>query len=228
MSKKRIIYKNQDAESMLKWRSKEADVYLNLERNFHQILFIHKYKNLSQPRRILEYGCAFGDLLAIIQTLNKEHTIYGVEVVEKVAHIAESQIGQDRVFIQSCEKKVPVKSSSIDIAFSFDMIEHVGSKKKIKQMLKEINRVLKDDGLCIIVSPNFSWIMKLIYNFTGNNWMNNKEFHPNQYTMKQLIKEVEEELEIKNIDKGFDLNFFTRILSKFGVYKHLCIVAGKK
>ena len=228
MSDYSTIYKNFDANSMMEWRKKDADPYRNLVRDAHQLLFIHKHKDLKKKRMILEYGCSFGDLLSIIKTLNPEHELYGLEVVRKIALIAEKRIGKGRVFIQSCEKKVALKSDSLDIIFSFDVIEHVVSKKSIKKMLEENNRLLKKDGVCIIVTPNCSWIMRLIYIITGNSWMVDKGFHPSQYDMGELKQEVMQDLKILKVEKGYDLTIFKRILSWFGIYKHLCIVAGKK
>lgn len=228
MKKISFIYKNLDAKSMLEWRRKEADTYLNLVRNVHQLLFIHRFKSLRKKRRILEYGCAFGDLLAMIKTLNPRHKVYGVEVVKGIADIAGDKIGGKSVFNKSCEQRLPLKSDSIDIIFSLDMIEHVPSKKKIKKMFKENNRLLKKSGVCITVTPNCNWIMKFIYFVTGNVYLIDKKFHPNQYNMKALKEEVGSELNIIKAEKGYDLNIFTRVLSWIGIYKHLCVVAGKK
>ena len=228
MKNQRIIYKNLDAESMLEWRRKEADPYLNLVRDINQLLFIHKYKSLGKRRRILEYGCAFGDILAMMKTFNPGHDLYGVEVVKEIADITKGRIGEKRVFVMSCEKRLPLKSGSVDIIFSMDMIEHVPSKKKIKMMFKETNRLLKKDGICITVTPNCSWVMKFIYFITGNSYLIDKKFHPNQYNMKTLKQEVGAELKIIRVEKGYDSKVLTRVLSWIGIYKHLCIVAGKK
>lgn len=228
MSDYTTIYKNLDAKSMLEWRDKDADPYFNLIRNSNQLLFIHKSRSLKRKRRILEYGCAFGDLLAMIKTLNEGHELYGIEIVKVIARIAGNRIGKKKIFIQSCEQKLPLKSHSFDIIFSFDMIEHIPSKKKIKKMFNECNRLLKKDGVCIIVTPNCNQVMKSIYRITGNHWLIDKKFHPNQYGMKQLKKEIESELKIIKAEKGYDLNIFTRIASWLGIYKHLCIIAEKK
>jgi SAM-dependent methyltransferase len=227
MSDYSTIYKNFDGDSMLDWRKKDADPYRNLIRDSNQLLFIHKHKDLKKKRVMVEYGCAFGDLLAMMKTLNPGHEQYGVEVVAKVARIAEKRLGKGRIFIQSCEKRTPLKPESTDLVFSFDVIEHVASKKNVEKMFEESNRLLKKDGVCIIVTPNCNWLMKLIYVITGNSWMIDKKFHPNQYSMLELKKEVAQKLRILKVEKGYDLNLFTKGLSWLGIHKHLCIVAGK-
>jgi len=228
MGRQVTIYENLDAKSMFDWRRKDGDPYRNLVRNTHQLLFLHKHKDLRKKMSVLEYGCAFADILAMMKTFNPEHEVHGVEIVKEVAREAEKRLGKNSMFAQSCEAKVPLKSDSVDLIFSFDVVEHVADGRKLKKMFAECNRLLKKNGKCIVIIPNFNWAMKLIYVLTGNNWMVDKRFHPNQFTRKRLKKEMSAELRVLSIEKGYDLSLIKRTLSWFGIYKHVCVISGKK
>ncbi|MBN2052428.1 class I SAM-dependent methyltransferase [Candidatus Woesearchaeota archaeon] len=228
MGKQVTIYENLDAKSMFDWRQKDGNPYVNFTRNTNQLLFLNKHKDLRNKMIILEYGCAFADLLSMMKTFNHEHEVHGVEVVKEVAREAEKRLGRGSMFVQSCEEKIPLKSGSVDLISSFDMIEHVEDRKKLNKMFSECNRLLKKDGKCIIVTPNFNWILKIIYVVSGNSWMVDKKFHSNMYTAARLKKEMASELRITKVERGYDLNFIKRMLSWFGIYKHICVIAGKK
>ena len=50
------------------------------------------------------------------------------------------------------EKKIPLKSNSIDCVLLSNVLEHIFYPEKL---LKEINRILKKDGKCLILVPFF-------------------------------------------------------------------------
>ena len=60
-----------------------------------------------------------------------------------------------------------------------------------------------------------------------------KEIHPN-WSVKQCKcvlywqGKVKKHLRITSVKRGYDLNLLTKILSLFGIYKHICIVTKKK
>jgi len=218
-----IRHKNMD-----KWREKDEDPYLTLPRNCRQLLFINSYRGLKKPAKILDYGCAYGDLLMMMKTLNPKHDIYGLEFIDSVAKEAEERIGKDHVFNQSCSERIPLKKESFDIIFSFDMIEHIPSRSDVGLFLKECNRVLKKGGLFIIATPNCSKLMRIIYKTTGNGYIIDPKVHPNAYNMRRLKKEVGSRMKIVDSVRGYDIGLITRVLSWFGAYKHICIVATKR
>ncbi len=219
-------YINGDSESMFKWR-KKFNMVFNLRRITNQVLFLKKFKNLLNPLKILDYGCAFGDVLKIINVTNHNHDLYGVEVVKEVADRAKEEMPHVKIFNQSCGDKLDLDKNYFDLIFSFDMIEHVGDKKEIKRMYKEVDRILSNEGRFILVTPNCNLIMKIIYILTGNKYLIDSGFHPNQYTKNELVNEVDIYLDVHSVEKGYDLNFFKKLLSWFGIYKHICVVAGK-
>jgi SAM-dependent methyltransferase len=78
--------------------------------------------------------------------------VYGVDIdAEAVAH-AGRKYKKDNLSFQvgSCEA-IPLPDASIDVVVSFETIEH---HDKHQEMMSEIKRVLRPDGLLIISSPN--------------------------------------------------------------------------
>lgn len=78
--------------------------------------------------------------------------VYGVDVDgEAVSHAAKKYIKSNLSFhVGSCDA-IPLESASIDIVVSFETIEH---HDRHEEMMLEIKRVLKPDGILIISSPN--------------------------------------------------------------------------
>ena len=184
-----------------------------LQNRVNQIFLINKHKNLLKPMNILDIGCCFGDLLSLLKHINPKHNLYGIEIVKQVAEQAQKELPYARIFSQSCGEWFNLAPECIDLIVCFDCIEHVEDKKDVINMYQEINRVLKKDGVFIIITPNCSKPMKIIYKMTGNSYITAKETHPNIYTLDSLAKEVSEYLNIKHKDARF---------------KHICIVGGKK
>jgi len=81
-------------------------------------------------------------------------------------------------FVVGSADVIPVKSNSIDVVVSFETLEH---HDKHQEMLLEIKRVLKSEGILIISTPD-----KLYYS--------DKRNFNNEYHVKELYKNEFQEL----------------------------------
>ena len=90
------------------------------------------------------YGAS---LLADVAT-----SVTGVDISQETVEHARHQYYRQnlRFLVGSCDK-VPLPDASVDVVTSFETIEH---HDKHEEMLQEIKRVLKPDGILIISSPN--------------------------------------------------------------------------
>jgi SAM-dependent methyltransferase len=123
---------------------------------------MHRYAlsmKFAASKDILDIACGEGygsNLLA--QTAR---SVTGVDISpEAVAH-ANAQYGSKanlKFLVGSCDA-IPVETSSIDLVVSFETIEHHAQHR---EMMLEIMRVLREDGLLLISSPD-----KLIYSDGG-------------------------------------------------------------
>lgn len=108
------------------------------------IKIISRYKDIGISK-ILDIGCGSGYLDSI---LSKQAELYaGVDFVDE-------RKAEDFTFLVSSALYLPFKNSSFDIVICNHVIEHVPEQDKV---LGEINRVLKEDGVCYITSPNKLW-----------------------------------------------------------------------
>lgn len=102
-------------------------------------------------KRVLDVACGEGYGSALMASAATHVT--GVDVAqEAVAHarIAYAMRGNIEFIEASCAK-LPLADASIDVAVSFETIEHIAAQS---QFLDEIKRVLRADGVLIISSPN--------------------------------------------------------------------------
>ncbi|MBO4229703.1 MAG: class I SAM-dependent methyltransferase, partial [Clostridia bacterium] len=56
-------------------------------------------------------------------------------------------------YLQGSVEKIPLEDHSVDVVVSFETIEHVSAELQVR-MMEEIKRVLKDDGILFISSPD--------------------------------------------------------------------------
>lgn len=80
------------------------------------------------------------------------HSVVGVDVSgEAVAHARQTYSKANLRFIQGSVDAIPLPDASVDLVVSFETIEHVTQQE---EMLCEIKRVLRPDGLLCLSSPD--------------------------------------------------------------------------
>src|SRR5205085_4742 len=112
---------------------------------------------------------------------------YGVDIDEaSILHAREKyqQKTKNVSFNVGSAGAIPLESNSVDTVVSFETIEH---HNEHEEMMKEIKRVLKTDGMLVISSPN-----KEVYNQRSkNNYFHVQElsFEEFQSLMKSYFKD---------------------------------------
>ena len=85
--------------------------------------------------------------------------IIGVDISqEAIKHASEKYQSENLKYVHGDATKVPLADNSIDIIVSFETIEH---HDKHKEMMAELKRVLKPDGILIISSPDKYYFTEL-------------------------------------------------------------------
>ncbi|MFZ2545281.1 MAG: class I SAM-dependent methyltransferase [Candidatus Saccharimonadales bacterium] len=78
--------------------------------------------------------------------------VYGVDVNDKaIIYSKENYAGKNIEYRIGDGEKIPLDDNSIDVVVTFETIEHI---KNYKKFLSEVKRVLKNDGLLILSTPN--------------------------------------------------------------------------
>jgi len=114
----------------------------------------HRYAmclNHVKGKKVLDIACGEGYGSAILA--GSAASVVGVDVSEDaVKHAKDKYARVDNLsFQQGSVDQIPVKTDSIDVVVSFETIEHVDCHQ---EMLSEIKRVLKSDGILIISTPD--------------------------------------------------------------------------
>lgn len=104
--------------------------------------------------KVLDAGCAFGDLLALLDENN--FTTFGIDISQYALNRAK-KITKAKLILGDINKKLSYKDNFFDAIFVLDVIEHLESPY---QFLLEVQRVLKKGGILFVQTPNINSIFE--------------------------------------------------------------------
>jgi len=146
----------------------EVSGIIELE-HIHRYLFAQQF---VRGKRVLDVACGEGyGSFILAETASN---VVGVDIAhEAIAHASHKYLRNNLEFKQGSASFISLEDNSVDIVVSFETIEH---HDEHIAMMREIKRVLTDNGILIISSPDkFEYSDKPNYN--------------NQYHVKELYKE---------------------------------------
>lgn len=136
--------------------------------HYHRYFFA---ASLVSGKRVLDIASGEGYGSHILAQCAAHVT--GVDISpEAVANATEQYAGDNITFLQGSARAIPLPDASVDVVVSFETLEHLHEQE---EMLQEIRRVLRDDGMLIISTPN-----KPVYNLSIDD---------NEYHVKELERE---------------------------------------
>lgn len=160
------IVKEDDRKSYLKkqYGSSYAHGYSNnlskMQGRYKKYL---KLINLySKGGKFLDIGCGTGYFLKFVKDFESYWDLYGVEPNNALREIASNN--SDLNIKKGDLSGIPFGDKYFDVVTCNDVLEH---SNKLKLNLKELHRVLKDNGVLLIQSPNYKSFMAYL---TGNKW----------------------------------------------------------
>lgn len=151
---------------------------------------LHRYasvQHLSRGKRVLDIACGEGYGSAMLAEV--ACSVTGVDISLEAVEHARKTYGSKFVnlkFQQGAADQIPLESKSVDLVVSFETIEHLVAQR---EMVGEIRRVLADDGVLVISSPNRP-VYQETYGFN--------EHHVQELDFKELDSLLREQFE--NID----------------------------
>lgn len=106
---------------------------------------------MCEGKDVLDIACGEGYGSALLA--RNARSVVGVDISEQaVAHARGNYAGRPNLrFQQGSATSVPMAGASVDMVVSFETIEHLAEQK---EMLAELRRVLRPDGVLVISSPN--------------------------------------------------------------------------
>lgn len=109
---------------------------------------------MGKDKTVLDIGCSWGRwsiaaARAGFQPIGLDVHFDALVAGSRVAEQFKANCG----FICGDADSLPLKSRSVDCAFSYSVLQHM-DKNRVHRSLREIARVLKTDGRCMIQLPN--------------------------------------------------------------------------
>lgn len=154
-----------------KWTGERLETFIISRDSFehlHRYALVNKYITNKVVLDIAS-GEGYGSNLMSQNALK----VYGVDIDVDTVNKAKIKYSRNNLeYIYGSATKIPLENNSIDVVVSFETIEH---HDKHEEMMQEIKRVLKHNGLLIISTPD-----KAIYS--------DKQGFKNEFHIKELYK----------------------------------------
>ena len=129
---------------------------------------------LAEGKSVLDAACGTGYGTAMLA--ETASSAIGIDISEEAIDYAKEHYdGKNVTFVCSSVTTLPCRDQSLDLVVSFETLEHIDEISQT-QFLSEIKRVLKQDGVLIISTPN-----RDIYDKRGVN-----EFHVKELSYTEL------------------------------------------
>ncbi len=115
---------------------------------------MHRYGcvlDLAAGRDVLDIACGEGYGSAMLA--GRARSVIGIDISEKAAAHARASYRNlpNLSFMAGNATAIPLADACVDVVVSFETIEHLGGQE---EMIAQIRRVLRPDGVLIISSPN--------------------------------------------------------------------------
>ncbi|MFC1711393.1 class I SAM-dependent methyltransferase [Patescibacteria group bacterium] len=153
--------------------------------------------------KVIDIGCGAGGFIKAVKHYRSDLKVYGVDISQAAINWAKKE-NQGVKFVSGDLYKLAFKNNYFDAVVMCDTLEHL---KKPELALKEVNRILKKNGIFYSFTPLEGGLSAINYWLAKIGWNPKKELagHIQQYSWLDL-------------KKMFDDNGFKIVKKRFGVY----------
>lgn len=143
------------------------------------------------PKKILDLGCASGHITNLIKKKFKVAEVFGIDVSKLFIEYAKKKYKNIK-FICADGHKIPFPDKYFNLVVCTETLEHVLSPKIV---MKEIKRVLRDDGEIIIEMDSGSFFFSIVWYLwkkigRGKVWKDAHISYFNKMKLKTLINQT--------------------------------------
>lgn len=202
------------------WNKVPVDYYQTgtktnlLQRIWHYLKIRSAKKILKkyQFSNCLDIGCASGYMISEIASVYPKVKCFGVDVYKNAIDFAKKTYPNINFKIAYAQS-LPFKNVSFDLIIFYETIEHVENPTLA---LREIKRILRRNGICILAMDSGSLLFRLVWliweNTTGKVWKG-AHLHPFHHNdLEGLIRKARIKIKKKFFTHlGMEVSF---ILSK--------------
>ncbi len=132
------------------WTGERLETFVN---NDNTIEHLHRYAvsfDFVEDKVVLDIASGEGYGSNLLSNIAKK--VYGVDIdIDTIYAAKEKYKKKNLEFLQGSADAIPLPSNSIDVVVSFETLEH---HDKHLEMMEEIKRVLKVDGVLVISTPD--------------------------------------------------------------------------
>jgi 2-polyprenyl-3-methyl-5-hydroxy-6-metoxy-1,4-benzoquinol methylase len=112
----------------------------------------------SRFDKLLDLGCSDGYFSLLLKEASGASEVFGIDI-DGIAVKKASKRGVNAIQMDLDKADLPFRDKSFDGILASEVIEHLIN---VDHFLDEVRRVLKDDGLFVVTTPNLaSWINRL-------------------------------------------------------------------
>jgi 2-polyprenyl-3-methyl-5-hydroxy-6-metoxy-1,4-benzoquinol methylase len=168
------------------------------------------FSGIEDNHEVLDLGCGGGHILERID----RGILTGIDASETQIKRAKLRLRKDIILIRAAGEHIPFEDRHFDRIICSEVLEHVLEPEAI---LREIERVLKDDGIISLSIPNEKLIiftkgillklgLKRVLKPAGSTWdmavrNNLEEWHLHEYSLKAIRQQVSELFRIEDLLK---------------------------
>lgn len=162
-------------------------------------LYAYRYaENFAIGKSVLDVGCGTG--YGIHRLSNKAREAVGIDIWKEGIYYCHHEYGEKTLFLSASGFHLPFMDNSFDLVVSFQVIEHINPDMVINY-LEEINRVLKNNGIFIVSTPNRK--IRLLPFQKPWNPDHKKEYDAKE--LKRVLKGVFEKVDILGLSARKDV-----------------------
>jgi len=154
---------------------------------------IMRIVNLQKDEKIADIGCAQG--LFTCEFQKRGATAYGVDI-HKYSKNSRNHCGYEPIYVEASIYDLPFEDNFFDKAFVSEMITSLDDPIR---GLKEVNRVLKNDGVLILSNSRG---YKVFENFF---FSNSPFFVFSRFILRKLLKQKKQEFNPQELRKKLSL-----------------------
>lgn len=180
------------------------------QERFRHIVLSNYSKYIPQNSKILEIGCYKGYTLNEMKKFTNDESIFGIELAPSAVDFAKKYTQIPNIFNEDAFVFLPKYKNHFDVIIMKAVLEHI-EKKKVHELLHQVNGSLKNGGIALISVPNMAWIMaghERYMDFT----------HEVGFTIESLYDVSKlnfDEVDVKAMEYDFPLRLKDKIRKKF-------------
>ena len=144
--------------------------------------------NYSKNKVVADLCCGTGSYLKVIK--NQVKHIFGIDFSSNMLNLLKASLNKNDLkkvtLLEEDVGKISLKNKSIDFLFAYTSLYHIPHQNKV---LKEISRVLKKDGICVLEFGNINSLNTIVSEEQHKTEAWAKPYHIPMSEMKKLLKE---------------------------------------